>query len=409
MNMRNDFARPEVSHKLILICVLFSSFALFCSPLIFLILISLLSPLLTQVTRQLYYFVLMTFVVVFFASLKPFGDLAEYLNIYNGLNANTLEVFGYSRFGNGLEFMFLLYMKLIGYISNGDEQVFLIVTYALIILCLSNLIKEIDFRYRLLILGMFFFNLGFIEVSSYFLRQVLSILIFLNGVNKRPFKKWLLFFIAVTFHVSAVINILIYLMAALLKDRKISFMMVFLSFSFAALAFFGVLYFTPLYGVVLTKFYAVSGNDKFSTLPLNYVIMTLANIIIIIYVSKKGVVYNNFEKLLFFKECFLFLALLSLPALSNRLGMIIFGFYPYFLLAIFKHPPKNLNIPQYTLFGVIFVVNLLPFLYLMYNVSMGNNMFTFLDGKPLTANLYNILVYFSDTFDNGVKYINEGN
>ncbi|HBM2742170.1 TPA: EpsG family protein, partial [Enterobacter hormaechei subsp. xiangfangensis] len=247
------------------------------------------------------------------------------------------------------------------------------------------------------------------EVSSYFLRQVLSILIFLNAINKNRFKKWLLFIIAVTFHVSAVINIVIYLLALLLKDKKISFVVVFLAFSSAALIFFGLLYVTPLYDIVVTKFLSVSENDKFSTLPLNYIIMTLANIVIILVATRKGSIYTNFEKLLFFKECFLFLILLSLPALSNRLGMIIFGFYPYFLLANFKRRSIKLDTREYIFFGVIFVINLLPFLYLMYNVSMGNNMFTFLEGKPLTANLYNIINYFAETFEKGVQYINEGN
>ncbi|HHH3795924.1 TPA: EpsG family protein, partial [Enterobacter hormaechei subsp. steigerwaltii] len=211
MNIHNENLNPDIIRKLVIFCLPLSIFALFCYPLMFLVVISLISPLLTGVTRRFYYFALMIFIVAFFASLKPFGDLAEYLNVYKDLNANMLEVFGYSRFGNGLEFMFLLFMKFIGSISNGNEQFFLVATYTLIIICLSNLIKDIDSRYQLLILGLFFFNLGFVEVSSYFLRQVLSILVFLNAINKSRFKKWLLFIIAVTFHVSAVINIVIYL------------------------------------------------------------------------------------------------------------------------------------------------------------------------------------------------------
>lgn len=409
MNIHNENLSPDIIRKLVIFCLPLSVFALFYYPLMFLVVISLISPLLTGVTRRFYYFVLMFFIVAFFASLKPFGDLAEYLNVYKDLNANMLEVFGYTRFGNGLEFMFLLFMKVIGSISNGNEQFFLIATYTLIVVCLSDLIKGIDSRYQLLILGLFFFNLGFVEVSSYFLRQVLSILIFLNATNKSTFKKWLLFIIAVTFHVSAVINVVIYLLALLLKDKKISFVVVFLAFATAALIFFGLLYVTPLYDIVVTKFLSVSENDKFSTLPLNYIIMTLANIVIILVTTRKGSIYTNFEKLLFFKECFLFLILLSLPALSNRLGMIIFGFYPYFLLANFRRHSINLDTREYFLIGAIFVINLLPFLYLMYNVSMGNNMFSFLEGKPLTANLYNIINYFTETFEKGVQYINEGN
>ena len=111
MNIHNENLSPEISRKLVLFFFPLSIFALFCYPLMFLVAISLISPLLTGVTRKLYYFVLMIFIVIFFASLKPFGDLAEYLNIYKDLNANLLDVFGYSRFGNGLEFMFLLFMK----------------------------------------------------------------------------------------------------------------------------------------------------------------------------------------------------------------------------------------------------------------------------------------------------------
>ncbi|EES3302762.1 hypothetical protein FQS71_005247, partial [Escherichia coli] len=64
---------------------------------------------------------------------------------------------------------------------------------------------------------------------------------------------------------------------------------------------------------------------------------------------------------------------------------------------------------KYALLICLYVVNLVPFLYLMYNVSLGNNMFTFLNNHPFTEGVYGMIDYILEAIDKGVNYINEGN
>ncbi|EPD2288577.1 O38 family O-antigen polymerase, partial [Escherichia coli] len=246
--------------------------ATFFFPLVVLIFIGALSPLLHPVLRNFYFYALLVFIIIFFSTLKPFGDIAEYLHVYHELNYNLIDVFGYSRFGDGLEFMFLAIMKFIGYISGGNDEVFLLSTYFLIVFFLSKILKDVDKKYKLFLLSLFFFNLGFIEVTSYFLRQVLSVVVFLYAINERSFKKYIFFLLSVFFHMSAVVNVFIYAVYMIFGSKKYSYAKIVFSILIGLLVVFFVVYNTPIYSVLLSKFTSVSGNDKFTRLPLNYII-----------------------------------------------------------------------------------------------------------------------------------------
>lgn len=158
-----------------------------------------LSPLLSPLARRLSLIFVATTIIVFFATQKPFSDIAEYMSIYNGIYDGSVEVFNYPRFGKGLEFMFLAFMKFVGYITGANEQALLLVSYCLIVALLTSITKDIDNKFRVMLLGLFFLNLGFIEVTSYFLRQIISTLIFLYAIKSTTRYRWALFWLAFSF------------------------------------------------------------------------------------------------------------------------------------------------------------------------------------------------------------------
>lgn len=380
------------------------SLLIFYYPLLSAIILVFLSPLLSPFARKLSLLFVAMVIILFFATQKPFSDIAEYMSIYNSIYDGSVDVLNYPRFGKGLEFMFLAFMKFVGYITGANEQVLLLASYCLIVALLTSITKDIDNKFRVMLLGLFFLNLGFIEVTSYFLRQIISTLIFLYSIKSTTRHRWVLFFVSFFFHISAAINIIIYITYLLTRKKKVSWPVI-IVFSFLGTLF---LFLSPLFDFLLQRFSDVSSNDKFSTLPLNYVIITTVNLLII---CRLRFLSGNVDRLISFlliKEAVLFYMLLPFPALSNRLGMVLFALYPFFLKDYLFNSYMRFKLKFF--YGcLLLTINLIPFLYLMLNVTAGNNSYTFLESRPLNENMYNIINYLTHTFSNGLEYINQGN
>ncbi|TKU51958.1 EpsG family protein [Citrobacter sp. wls714] len=402
--LNNKIQNILITQYLPIVLSAFFSLAIFYYPLLSAIILVFLSPLLSSLARRLSLTFVATVIIVFFATQKPFSDIAEYMSIYNGIYNGSIEVFNYPRFGKGLEFMFLAFMKFVGYITDANGQALLLASYCLIVALLTSITKDIDDKFRVMLLGLFFLNLGFIEVTSYFLRQIISTLIFLYAIKPTTRCRWVLFLVSFFFHISAAINIIIYIAYLLTRKQKVSLPIV-IVFSFLGASF---LFLSPLFDFILQQFSDVSSNDKFSTLPVNYIIITTVNLLII---CRLRFLSGNKERLtsfLLIKEVVLFYTLLPFPALSNRLGMILFALYPFFLKNYLFN--SGMKFKQKYFYGcLLLAINLLPFLYLMLNVTAGNNSYTFLESRPLNENVYNIISYLTHTFSNGLEYINQGN
>lgn len=377
-------------------------------PLLTIIICAILSPMIGSLSRACLYYYFSFILVLFFATQKPFNDIAEYLSIYHQIMNGSVDVFNYTRFGNGFEFLFLAYMKFVGYLSSGNDQIFLLVTYTCIAVLLCKLVNDIDHRFKLLFLALFFVNLGFVEVTSYFLRQILSVLLFLYGIKKKGATKWIIITCSIFIHVSSIINVMLYVLYRVLNNKKISKLSLIVVGTMAVCGLILFIYISAYFSILEVKFSNIANNENFQTLPLNYILLTTLNLLVILVARKLSNESRGFSSFLLTKEVIFFFLLLPFPAMSNRLGMIIFALSPYFIHGFMKSDVVSYR-TRYKFCLIILSFNLAAFLYLMYNVSNGSNLYSFLDGHPLTSGLFNIINYVITALDNGLNYINEGN
>lgn len=387
------------------------AFLFIFSPLLFLIIIGFTSPFFSKSARVLFGPLILLVAITFYSTLKPFSDLAEYLNVYHQINNGEIDVFGYTRFGYGIEFFTLVIMKAVGTLTGGSDQALLLAIYTIILTYLYLICSSIKNKYNLFLFCSVFLSLGLLESLSYFLRQNLSVILFMYGllcVKDRRIK-WLYFALSVFSHISGIINIFVYLFASIYK-RKINNMqrIVKLIFIISVLAFGLILFmqFIPAGQALLDKTIYVINNKQYSRLPAPYIFITTLNVLLLFLFLKKYKENNIVLYYLFLKEVVLFYFTLPFPAVPNRLGMLIFSYAAIFLYSNFDKTvtrKKFINI-------IIFVsVNFLSFSYAMYNVTLKNNSYSFYDNQPFTYNIYNVADHIYDCFINGVIYIDNGN
>lgn len=104
------------------ILIFFIIILFFIYPLISLPLIGLLSPFVNNKLRGVFSLLSIVFFILFYSSITPFSDIAEYVLIYR--NIMETNIFSFGRFGGGIEIFILLMMRVVYFIFNGNEYVF---------------------------------------------------------------------------------------------------------------------------------------------------------------------------------------------------------------------------------------------------------------------------------------------
>ncbi|WNN42966.1 EpsG family protein [Winslowiella toletana] len=385
---------------------------LFFSPLLFILFFCFTSPFVDSRLRVLFSPLIPLCAVTFYASLKPFSDLAEYMNVYHQVNDGTIDIFNYERFGHGAEILILMIMKVSGWLFSNNDQMFLISIYFCIFAVIYATCIRVNRRYHLALFGLLFFTLGFIESMSYFVRQNLSLVIFIYAVYavRNSKFRFLLFILSFTAHISGIINIAVYYFAVIYKKKISGIQGVFkllIAVLFIGLALLAFVKFTPLGESLLLKSNAVVNNTNFSLMPLTYVALAAINTLVIVYLISKSKGIDTVTYYLFLKEILFFFLLLPLPAVSNRLGMILFSYCAVFMFYFFKNPANNAI--AYKRVAVLLAVNLLPFMYSMSIISANGNDYTFYNNQPLTYNLFQVIDELADRAQHGVIYLDNGN
>ena len=385
---------------------------LFFSPLLFILFFCFTSPFVDSRLRVLFSPLIPLCAVTFYASLKPFSDLAEYMNVYHQVNDGTIDIFNYERFGHGAEILILMIMKVSGWLFSNNDQMFLISIYFCIFAVIYATCIRVNRRYHLALFGLLFFTLGFIESMSYFVRQNLSLVIFIYAVYavRNSKFRFLLFILSFTAHISGIINIAVYYFAVIYKKKISGIQGVFkllIAVLFIGLALLAFVKFTPLGESLLLKSNAVVNNTNFSLMPLTYVALAAINTLVILYLISKSKGIDTVTYYLLLKEILFFFLLLPLPAVSNRLGMILFSYCAVFMFYFFKNPANNAI--AYKRVAVLLAVNLLPFMYSMSVISSNGNDYTFYNNQPLTLNLFQVIDELADRAQYGVIYLDNGN
>nr|WP_195761723.1 EpsG family protein [Pantoea sp. 201603H] len=385
---------------------------IFLSPLFFLIFVGILSPVFDARFRYLFSIPVLIVAISFYASLQPFSDLAEYMNVYHQVNNGLIDIFAYPRFGYGVEILILVIMKCVGYLSNGNDQALLVAIYGIIFSYIFLICRKINSRFGLMLFCTVFLSLGFMESLSYFLRQNLSVVLFLYGVFcvKNRKSRWVYFCLSFMSHISAIVNIGVYLFAKTYGkkidnvQRIIKALVLFLLIAGILVVF---LYFSPVGKLLFDKTLNVISNSQYSLLPLPYVMVTTVNLFIILFFIRKIEQRNIVVYFLLIKEIFMFYFTLPFPAVPNRLGMILFSYPAVFLFVIYASEQSRKVL--YCKNVVFLLVNLVPFLYAMSVIERKGNDYTFFNNKPITSNIYQIGDYFSHSLLEGIHYLNNGN
>ena len=385
---------------------------LFLSPLLFILFFCFVSPFIDSRLRLLFSPLIPLCAVTFYASLQPFSDLAEYMHVYHQVVDGTIDIFNYERFGHGAEFLILIIMKVTGWVFSNNDQMFLITVYFSIFVIIYATCIKVNHRYHLALFGLLFFTLGFVESLSYFLRQNLSLVIFIYAVYavRNSKIRFILFLFSFTAHISGIINIAVYYFAVIYKKKIAGIQGVFkilLVVLMVSMALFAFVKFTALGDSLLLKTNAVVNNTSFSLMPLTYVALATINTLAILYLISKSKGIDTVTYYLFLKEVLLFFLLLPLPAVSNRLGMILFSYCAVFMFYFFKNPANNKI--AYKRVALLLAINLLPFMYSMSVISAKGNDYTFYNNQPLTYNLFQVVSELSERVEHGVVYLDNGN
>lgn len=383
----------------------------FASPLLFFIIIGLTSPFFYKVARDFLGPLLLIVSITFYSTLKPFSDLAEYLNVYHQVNDGSIDIFSYSRFGYGLECLTLIIMKVVGFLSGNNDQAFLLSIYTIIFTYIYLICKSINNKYSVFFFCIIFLSLGMLESLSYFLRQNLSVVMFLYGLLCARSKKirWLYFLLSFTSHISGAINVAIYLFSKAYKkkinnvNRMVKLILILI---ISLICLIALLQFTSFGQVLLDKAKYVINKGQYSTLPLPYILLTTVNLILLMLFLSRYKEDNIVMYYLLLKEAVLFYLTLPFPAVPNRLGMILFSYSAIFLYSNLKSTETKRKI--ISVFAIS-MINIMGFIYSMYNVTLHNNNFTFYENSPFTYNIYNVVNYIYDACSQGVVYIDSGN
>lgn len=387
----------------VIIFILFLVF--FClSPLLGVAAICIFSPLFLNLEKKIASIVIAIFSILFYATLQPFGDLAEYLHIYNEIN--TIDILHYTRFGKGLEFFILVIMKVVYFITQGNQFAFLVSIYTLIFTLLMIICKKMTKDFYLLLFFSVFFSYGFIQANSYFIRQMLSMLFVFMMIVEFNKKSIVYGFLSIISHTSAVIPIGLMLVTYVRRFKKLLYIII-------PILFFGLFisYDLGLYKYVVSKL--TNSSARFSTLKISQIIIYNSQIVIIfcllyIFKDKLNKEKNSIFLIVFgVFSFFLFWFFITIPAMSNRFALFMCAF-PGLLL----YPILSGNIDfklKYVILLIIVSINLIPAFYLFYNVALVGSDLNFMSFKPIRSNVFDLIILIANRLTEELPYLTQGN
>ncbi|MGR5311915.1 EpsG family protein [Photobacterium damselae] len=390
-------------NKTLLVILLSMVFIL--NPLFFILFIGLLSPYLTSIEKKLAAFICVTFAIVFYSTLQPFGDLAEYLHVYNQIN--NIDLFNYKRFGMGVEIFILLLMKIVYFVSNGNEFAFLFSVYSVIFALLIKICKKIDNDFYILLFLTVFFSYGFVQSNSYFLRQIISILfVFLMFLSVKKISVITYCFLAVTSHVSGLLSICVYVAYSLKNNKKMVLLILLLSIVSIIIS-----YKLGFLDYVIYKL--ESATQKFSLLSLVQIISYSIPFVVIFYFLYKYRIYISKDKssslIIIFSivNFILFWGFIKVPAMSNRFALFMCAFPSILLAPILKGYVTHLF--RFKILLVILFLNIIPMFYTLYFVELKGSELNFLNYQPISSGILDIINILLDRISGALPYLSQGN
>lgn len=390
-------------HKPIFYLLAFVFFFLI-NPLFGTLVIAIFSPFFTRVEKNIASWVIVSVCIVFFATAQPFSDLAEYLNIYKDIN--DINIFSYTRFGMGIEFLILIIMKVSFFLSGGSEFFFLLVIYSIIFILLYKVCKEIDGDFYLLIFFIVFYSYGFIQANSMFLRQMLAMLFLLLMIFSNGIPRFTYGLLSVFSHTSMIIGIVSY---CIVRLRKYNLLLLISVFLFSILTFF--VYSSGLSEYLIDK--VISVQSKSATLNTVQVLIYNFPVFIVfsLFLFHRKKINKSHASFFFIFFGFLNFAIfwfgISIPTVSNRLGLFICAFSGLLLYPLISGRVTYMF--KYKILICMLLINFFPATYTLYNIELRGSDLNFLDFKPLTSDFLDISKLLLERISGDMPYLNQGN
>lgn len=187
------------------LCILISILFFSAYPLVSLPLIALSSPFVNNYARWTMSLLMIFYFILLYSSITPFSDIAEYMLIYRGVT--DVDIFSFGRFGGGIEIFILALMRLVYFISDGNEYLFLFFCFTIIQIFLFVFCYRVNRRLSCLYFLVFNLSYAYYSFNAYFLRSMLSAVFLINAFLFISKKKYVYYFFAIISHLSSVLYI----------------------------------------------------------------------------------------------------------------------------------------------------------------------------------------------------------
>ena len=156
-----------------------------------------------------------------------------------------------------------------------------------------------------------------------------------------------------------------------------------------------------------------SVDNKFSTLKTSQIIIYNSQAVIVfclLYVFRNKINRSDCSVFLIIfgmLNFILFWAFIDIPAMSNRFALFMCAF-----IGLLLYPILSGNVDfksKYKSLIVVILVNLIPVLYIFYNVEMSNNLFSFMNYSPICSNIFDFITLLANRLTEELPYLTQGN
>ncbi|OBU24852.1 EpsG family protein [Photobacterium aquimaris] len=253
---------------------------------------------------------------------------------------------------------------------------------------------------------MFFFSYGFVQANSYFIRQILSMLFVFMLIVEWNKKSIVYGFLSIISHTSAIMPIGLMFIKYINQFKKALYVII-----PALIVGLLLLYHIGFYDYIFSKL--ISANIKFSTLKTSQIIIYNSQFVFIFYLlyvyrNKLNKEANSIFLITFGLFSFaLFWGFINIPAMSNRFALFMCAF-PGLLLYPLLSGDINFK-SKYLILISIVSINLIPALYLFYNVALMGSNLNFLGFKPIQSDIFDLITLIVNRITEELPYLTQGN
>jgi hypothetical protein len=353
-------------------------------------------------------------ITIFVSSLDIISDLAVYVDNYRNLGTkNPFEISGAQRF----EFVLWLISYPVYLLSDGSNYAF-VFFWSFVFNALTFWVIAKGFsrqNYGLLLLFIIS-NPIFINFQGFLVRQYFATLLFLIAIVniEKKMVMWGIYFLSLVTHLANIIYLpllLLYNKSRLFKNKIVMISIiavgVILPFSRTIVVELAdrIAGFLPAeYGAIILAKTSYYGREQ--TTEFEIIVPLLENLLIFllifVFLRNKKVKTDQEKFLYFLYPVLIFLMYIGkdIHMFSNRVAFLLFplsGIFYYFLI---EH--KWIVFKRFILTSLL-IVKIMYFNYYLYNISIGNNVFHFLDDKVYSSSVFDYIENVSNNFAKDVK------